>query len=222
MRVVMLYLFMTLSSVYAGLEFKSLSVEQTAKPEDSVMVFSYPFTNTSEKAVTIGRFNAGCSCLEVKDLTKKTYQPGESGVIELDFALGTFTGKVEKTMYLWYEGVKTKSPSFVLRATVNIPVLFEVEPKTLKWAKGAEADMKIIRLSAQTDNSVHISNIICTNPNFKVELVTKKEGYEYEFEVTPLDMEKVGFGIIKFDTDSQVERFRRGQAFMVISRTSKP
>lgn len=205
----------------AELTFEQLHVSKTAKPEDKVLAFEYSFTNTTNEVVTVGKIDAGCSCLKVKGLEKKVYQPGETGRIELDFALGTFTGKVDKTVFLWYEGVKTKAPSLVLRATVTIPVLFEIKPSTIKWPVSGEPEMKVLSVKAFGDEAVNISNIVCTNPNFKVELVTKKSGFDYEFEVTPLDTSKVGFGIIKFETDSEVPRFKRGQAFMVISKALK-
>jgi len=202
----------------AELTFETLHLEQTAKPEDQVLPFQYTFTNESEKPVKISNINAGCSCLKVVGLEKKTYLPGETGVIALDFALGTFTGKVDKTLFLWYNDAKRRSPSEVLRATVNIPALLEIGPKTLKWLKDSEATTQILKVSVHKDEPVQLSNIICSNSNFKVELVTKKAGFEYEFEVTPVDTSKIGFGIIKFETDAKASRFKRGQAFMVIRK----
>jgi len=59
----------------------------------------FPFTNTTDHVVTISKLDPGSECLKVRAL-KKSYQPGESGEVVVDFDPGNRLLDFSQTMVL--------------------------------------------------------------------------------------------------------------------------
>jgi len=78
--------------------------------------------------------------------------------------------------------------------------------------------MKKVTIEVLGNEAVDVSRVVCSSQYFKVEKVTQKEGKLYEFEVTPKETAKSRFGVVKFQTDSAIERFKKGQFFLVVSK----
>src|SRR5690606_38524647 len=118
----------------AGLEFAETLKEIHPKADAKTVSADFKFTNTGDKPVTISKYDAACSCMSVQISGGKLhYAPGESGVVRANFDMGNFAGTVDKTVALWLKGDREDQPSGQLTVRVHIPVLIELEPKTLNW-----------------------------------------------------------------------------------------
>ena len=202
-----------------GLTFVKTRVELTVAPDAKKVTVPYFFENKTERTITIARYDSACSCLsaKVKD-GKLVYKPGEKGEMKVDFDLGNFSGVVEKTVLLWTTEDAEEKPSSILHVALTIPVLFEVNPKTVFWDQNGENKAQVIKLKVNHADPIHIISHEGTNANFTYELKTRRDGWEYELVVTPKDISLPAFGMIKLGTDSSITRYRRQMAFVCVRR----
>lgn len=202
-----------------GLTFAKNRIEMSVSPDAKTVMVPYQFSNKTDRTITIKRYDSACSCLSAKIKGGKlVYEPGESGEIRVNFELGTFSGLVEKTVLLWTTEDQDEKPSSVLSVVLDIPVLFEVNPKTVFWEQHGEDQPQVIKLKVNNVDPIHILEHSATNKNFQYEFNTIKEGREYELVVTPKDVSVPAFGMIKLTTDSAIPRYRRQMAFVCVRR----
>ncbi|MBK1855655.1 DUF1573 domain-containing protein [Verrucomicrobiaceae bacterium 5K15] len=207
------------SQAKSGLSFDQQSTEIKVKADALTTTVPFKFENKSQEAVTIARWDSACSCLNarIKD-GKMTYQPGDKGLILIDFELGSFSGVQEKTVMLWTKDDSPEKPSIILTVKIHIPVLFEISPKTLFWDQNGSKEAKVISIKVNHDQPIHIANHSGTNESFPYTLKTVKEGKEYELIVTPSGVSSPAFGLIKLTTDAKIKRYQRQQAFVCVRR----
>lgn len=205
------------SLAWAGFAFESETVERVASPDSDSVLAEFSFTNRSNKSVTIARYDSACSCMGVKVVEgKMTYKPGETGVLQARFAVGNFSGTVDKTVVLWLEGDQPAKPSHTLTVRVKIPVLVEVEPKTLSWAFGADKEVKVIDIKMSEAHPAKVTKVAASSPEFRHELVTVEEGKHYQLKIEPMDTGVRGLAVFRIETDIDVARQRIQQAFAVV------
>ncbi len=205
----------------AGLEFKELTKSQNAGADAKVVTTDYSFTNTSKKPVTITKSDPGCTCLAVEiSGGKMTYEPGESGVIRTTFDVGNNTGDVEKGVGIWVDSDSLeKPPSLYLKLNIHIPVLVNLEPKTLAWEIGGSPDPKTIHIKIAEGSNIQILNIKAKE-SFHCDLKTVEKGRSYDLVVTPKSVSGPDLGVIRIETDSRIAKQKVQQAFAVVRKPS--
>jgi hypothetical protein len=200
-----------------GLEFTNTLAEIHAPPDAQTVTADFEFTNRSDKPVQVKKYDAACSCMAVKIKDSKLrYAPGESGLIRADFAIGNFTGTVDKIVALWIDDDPASKPSVKLTVRVHIPAVVELDPKTLKWELGGKAAPQSIRITMHDDRPIHVTGVMSSSPAFQTELKTLQEGKSYELVVTPTEMNTPGLGVLRFETDAPNTKDRVQQAFAVV------
>jgi len=204
------------------LTFKETVRELAPGPGETKVKVDYPFTNDTDKTIIIKETQGDCSCTAIEISGGKTaYEPGESGVIRLNFDMGTSTGKVEKGASIWTDGDQKDAPSQRLILKVNIPVLVEMEPKTLKWEIGKEPEPKTIKFRMLGDKPIHIKSVTPSTEQFTQELKTIEDGRSYELVITPKNITGKALSIFRVETDCEVPNHRTQQVFAVISPAQK-
>ena len=202
-----------------GFSFVQTRVAVTVKPDAKRVSVPFKFENKTQKNITIARYDSACSCISARVAKgKMSYKPGEIGVIVADFELGSFSGKVAKTVMLWTTDDPPETPSAVLTSAITIPVLFDISPRTLFWDHNGSKEPKTIKLKVHSDKPIRILSHQGTNQNFPYELKTIRDGWEYELIVTPQSVESMGMGMIKITTDAPISRYQRQQAFVSVRR----
>lgn len=205
--------------LHAGLTFSNPSQEVTAGADARQVTVDFPFKNESDKPVSIKKYDAGCSCITVQITDSKlNYAPGEGGVVRAVFDLGNFSGTVDKMVGLWVDNDTADSPSAKLNVRVHIPVLVEMEPKTLKWDIGAAAGPQTITIKMNDAKPIKVLSVSVTHENYTQELKTIEEGKHYELVVTPKSTEQPSLAIVRVETDCEIARHKVVQAFGVIRR----
>lgn len=209
----------SISTVHAELTFKSKRADVSVAADAKEVTIPFYFQNKTKKPITIARMDTACSCLysKVKD-KKMTYQPGEKGEIEVRFELGKFSGEVNKSLLLWTTDDAAESPSSVLTSYITIPKLFVVTPVTTFWKLGEKTVTKTVRLKVTDKKPIKINKHSITSSNFSYELVTIRDGWEYELKITPKDTSKTGFGILKIKTDSKISRYKTIMAYCCVKK----
>ena len=202
-----------------SLEFKNLVKEENAAMDATTVVSDFEFTNKSDKSVTIDRADPTCSCLKVEiSGGKRTYAPGESGIIRTTFDVGNSTGVVDKGVAVFLDKDPPANPSLQLRVNIHIPVLIALEPKTLNWEIGGKAETKTIHIQIADGKMVDVLSAASSNPIFVTELKTLEKGSKYELLVTPKVIDSPGIGVIRIETDSTIAKQKTVQAFSVVRK----
>ena len=213
--------FLGLASVLSagGLSFEKNRIDVTVAADAQSVVVPFKFENKTNKPVTIARYDTACACLKSKVKGgKMTYAPGEKGEMELYFDLGKFSGTVNKSLMLWTTDDAAEKPSAILTSYITIPVLFKISPVTTTWESGGKNTQKTVKLSVRDKRPMRIKKCKGTNANFDYELITIRDGWEYELKITPKDVSKAAFGIFKIQTDSKIARYKNMMSYAVVKK----
>lgn len=201
------------------LEFKEVFKEVHAPADVKTVTAEFDFTNRTNQEVTITKYESTCSCMAVAVKGGKLrYAPGESGLIRAEFDMGNFSGEIDKVIHLYLDKAPLDKPSLSLTVRVHIPVLINLEPKTLKWKIGGKAEARTIKIDMNHTKPIKVTKITCSSEAFKAELKTVTEGKAYELVVTPLAIDKSSLAILRVETDCDIVKHRIQQGFAVVSK----
>ncbi len=203
----------------AGLEFPEILKEIKAPSDVPTVTADFDFTNKSDKPVSISKSDGGCSCMKVQvSGGKLKYEPGESGVVRATFEMGNFSGTVDKMVAIWVDGDSPSSPSLKLTVRIHIPVLVNLDPKTVRWNIEDKAEPKIIKIQMSEGATIHVNNVTSSSESFSYELKTLEKGKNYELAVIPKDTKVPGIGVFRIETDCAISKHQIQQAFAVVSK----
>lgn len=195
-------------------KFESQHQEASATIEDTELKIVYAFKNEGDQPVTVTNISSTCGCIEAST-NRTTYAPGQDGVVETIFALGTFIGTHQKIVY-----VDTAAPDaqrYRLTVTVNIPEVVSIEPKVAQWKVGEEATEKVVDIKFLA-KPLNITKIETTRPQFTFEKEVVEEGRHYRITLKPTSTEEPIMGALKLTTDSEIEKYQRAMAFFSVTR----
>jgi hypothetical protein len=178
-----LFTFLALATpVFAQLTWQNPEQTFTPKPFDKEVITKYRFTNTGSSAITIDQVRPSCGCTTAA-LAKKQYAPGESGEIEVKFAIEGRTGRQEKSILV--TTTSTPNQPMNLRLVVNIPETVAIQPAFVMWQIGDQATPKTIRITVPDEIPAKIISVKANNPAVKLELHEVRPGKDVEVSVTP-------------------------------------
>lgn len=190
-------------------------VEVKPKPEDEVIEVAFTFRNKGSKPVTIVSLESGCSCLSAS-LDARTYAAGASGTGKAEFKVSTFVGRHEKAVTVMTDDLAQER--WVIPFVLDVPAVVEIEPKTLQWWLGGEADEKMCTVRLFGEQPMRVTQVTSTREtvNFRWEEVTP--GKEYRIWVKPQTTADVLMGALKIETDSTIPKYQRQLAFFSVFR----
>lgn len=205
----------------AGLDFPATLKEIHAPANAKIVTAEFEFTNRSEKPVTVVKVDTTCSCVAVKIKDSKLlYAPGESGLIRAEFDMGNFSGTVDKVVAIWLDHDPDDKPSVSLTVRVHIPVLISIEPKTVKWEIGGNAEPQTIRITMNHTSPIRVIQAISSSDNFKLEVKPVEDAKIYDLIVTPADITNPGLAVLRIETDCEIKKYSTQQAFGIIRKPS--
>ncbi len=206
--------------VQAGtLDFKELVKEQDAAVDSTIVVTDFEFTNKGDKPVTITGCVPSCNCLTVQvSGGKLKFAPGESGTIRTTMDVTNNTGNFDKAVAIWLDSdPKKDKPSLNLQVNFHVPVLIELEPKSVTWDIGSKAEAKTIHIKMAEGHLIHVVDVK-SKESFSCELKTIKDGSSYDLVITPKSMDTPDLGSIRIETDCKIAKQRSQQAFAVVRK----
>ena len=213
------WLFLAALAHAAGLEFENPTNEVHAAPDAKTLVSDFKFTNKSKTMSAISKADPTCSCTKVEvSGGKLQYAPGESGLIRVTLDMGNFSGTVDKEVPIWIDDDPPQKPSAVLKIRVHIPVLIEIEPKTLKWDIDGKGGPQTIKITMHGEKPIKVLNVTATSDVFTHQLKTIEEGSKYELVVTPQKVKDPALCVIRIETDLSIAKYKTQQAFAVVRK----
>lgn len=174
-------------TVRAGLLFEATTLD--AKPESGAtqLTVRFPFKNNGDQKVTLLSTESDCGCTTAT-LDKQIFQPGESGVITVNFAIGDRVGPQEKKVRV---RASDQTAPHVLTFKTNIPVFARVLPQFVYWANGeAPTPKSMVFELVDTDSPIQKLTASSNNPAIKPEVRELEKGRKYEIAITPGATEK--------------------------------
>ena len=206
----------------AGLEFEKPVYEYTSKHNETEFPAEFKFKVTGDKAVTIKDLPTYCHCLKAAPKGDKfVYRPGETGVIEAKFLLGTFEGEQTKQVDVITDD--PAQPEIQLAVKVTIPPLYKMEPESLEWAIGEEAKSKTIKVTILDEKEIAITGLETSRENMAATFKEVKKGKEYEITLTPKSTADPMLGVLRVETNAPYARFQKRLLFFGIKKpTAQP
>ena len=193
------------TSLQAGIVWDHTEVEYKAKAGEEIVSASFPFT-VVDTPITIQSIRTSCGCTTTR-LDRKTYQPGETGIIEANFELGSRVGQQQK--YISIQTDDPQSPKQDLLMSVYIPYILKVEPRFVYWDKGLTTyHEQVIELVPDTEVELTIESVSCDQDQLQLRLEHVQGEDKYRIHLQPVVPEgEVPFfrAIIKIVISSPVE-----------------
>jgi hypothetical protein len=189
------------NSAASVISFEQLSYDIGEVGPESVHNFSYKFTNTGQGTLKITRVHAPCGCT-TPELKKKSYEPGESGQIDVRFKAPKPAGAVLKHIYVYTN--QTDEAKAELEIKCNVVLRVKAEPEILQLSLiEKNGGAKDITLTSLDGKPFGIKNIIVGGNVATFEYDKGKQATE--FVVKPIfDTEKLANnldGVINFELD---------------------
>ncbi|MGJ3244152.1 MAG: DUF1573 domain-containing protein [Opitutales bacterium] len=195
-----------LPGLRAELTFDRTVIEATIQPGEKHYPFAFPFENTGDQAVIIEHVKTSCGCTTTQ-LAKKTYRPGETGIIEGRFAVGNRQGHQHKKVRVHTNDLS--QPVIALGLKLDIPRLVTVKPGLLLWRAGTEPTSKSVTILPNRAFGVRILGVESGSDTYAVSAMAPDEASgAVEVVVAPLDTTEPSRGIVKIRVggDSLPER----------------
>lgn len=166
------------SEVYSErMVWEQTLIEKVANVGDLQIDAVFRFS-VQDKPVTIQSIRSSCGCTTAS-LSKKRFEPGETGEIEVHFKLGARVGAQKK--YIMLQVDDPEHPSVELELQVYIPHVIRLEPRFVYWTKGsAEYEPQTLSVKVDVDVPISIQSISTDQEQLKVNWVKTDEK---EFEV---------------------------------------
>lgn len=185
-------------SARAGLSFASTALDVKADSGAAQLIVKFPFQNSGRETVTLFSTESDCGCTTAT-LDKKIFQPGESGAITVNFAIGDRVGPQEKKVRV---RASDQNEPHVLTFKTNIPVFARVLPQFVYWANGEKPDPKsmffeVVDASSPVKKLTAISN----NPAIMPTVREVEKGRKFEIVITPGATEKFLLATIQLNAE---------------------
>lgn len=168
-----------------------------------VVKYTYAFTNIGDRLLEITGVRPSCGCTAAGDWSKKV-EPGQTGVIPIQFNSGNFGGQVTKSVTVTCND--TNTPSVILQLKAMIWKAIEVSPQyaVLSVIADAPSSPAIVRIVSNEEAPLTLSAPECTNSAFVAELRTNQPGKEFQVIVNAVQPLPSGNarGVISLKTSS--------------------
>lgn len=185
-------------TAHAELKFEQTVIEDVISPNTKSYPFEFAFKNEGESVVEISEIKTTCGCTTAK-LEKMTYTPGESGVIEGSFSVGSRQGEQDKKVRVFTKGLAQSE--ILLTLKVNIPQLITMESGVLLWRVGELSEAKKIIVRPDPNFGVSVESVDFVSSDFAIEVLPSGEDEKVSGEVViavrPLSTKSVVTGVIE-------------------------
>lgn len=148
----------------AALQWSARLLERDVAPDEGRVRFSFTFTNTAARPVSILSVTAPEILLE--PMSKTTYAPLESGSIEGILEIGDRKG--EQVQMIGIKTTDSIEPSLELAFVAVVPDPLRAIPAFLRWELDAKPEARTTTVfRVATNHTVEILGIECDSPAFQ-------------------------------------------------------
>jgi hypothetical protein len=145
---------------------------------------TFYFTNTGNELLEVRDVRPSCGCTTAGAWDKQV-EPGKSGSIPVQFNSIGYGGAVHKLVTVICNDPVNSNAVLNVTGTVWKPI--DVLPAFASFNLGPDVqvqDKRVLRITSNINEPLTLSEPQCTNPAFKPDLKTIKEGKEFELTIT--------------------------------------
>ena len=194
-----------LEKIHGGLVFSPLSQVLRVDPgQDSLEVF-FQVKNPGEVPVRIAKLESGCECLEVS-VDRNPVPAGAGATIKGIFDVSKLRGTTDRKIVVVPEGA---AGSVTLKTRIVIEPVYEFSETMTTWPKDSDATTRTVEFRILRKEPVHVLSAKSKRPEVACKVVEVEKGRLYHLELTPDSTEKTLLGIVRLETDCELEAYAR-------------
>lgn len=178
-KVLTLITFSLCISIKADIQFDSTTYNFPTVQSGQFVKHTFVFTNTGSTKAYIDKVIPACGCTTVAEWTK-IVEPGNVGLIPIQFNSYSYQGSVEKHILVFYDGSKTNTLSLI--GVVHKPVVLTPPYLILNLNTNQEGSGTVNLHNAQ-DIPLTIYSIKPGNPAFNIQLTTNIADQDYSLTI---------------------------------------
>lgn len=194
------------------LVFKPYAQKVTADPGEKTLEVTFTVENTGAAPAGIAKLESGCECLEVS-IDVNPIPPRGKATITGVFDIEKLRGSAERKITVVPEGA---SRATFLTTEIEIEPIYEIVESMTTWTRGSKPETKIVTFRVVREEPVHVLSAESKRPEVACELVEVEKGRLYHLRLTPASTEKSLLGIVRIETDCEVENYARPLAYYSI------
>jgi putative membrane protein len=168
--------------------------------------------NTAPVPLRILKLESGCECLEVS-IDQDPIPAGERAKITGLFDITKLNGTSERKISV-FTG-QQDLPVF-LTTRIEVEPVYLIEEQMTTWALGSEPVKKTVTFRVVRDEPVHVLRAESRRPEVTSELVEVEKGRLYHIELTPASTASSLLGMVRLETDCEVESYANPIAYFSI------
>jgi len=194
------------------LVFRPHSQKVSADPGEKTLEVTFSVENTGSDAAGIATLESGCECLEVS-IDVNPIPPRGKATITGIFDIEKLRGSAERKITVVPEGA---GRAIFLTTEIEIEPIYEILESMTTWARGSKPETKIVTFRVVREKPVHVLSAESKRPEVTCELVEVERGRLYHLRLSPTSTEKSLLGIVRLETDCEVESYARPLAYYSI------
>ena len=143
--------------------FEAARLVQHAKYGVAELDFSFKFQNEAGEPVAVDTLDSGCGCLKGTAMFESV-APGEVGEIRGKLLTENLHGTVVKSLWVTF----SNGEKHELITEVTIPRGLVIEPSSLDWEQGGQADERKVEIRVESGQMLELQEVTCNLPQFEV------------------------------------------------------
>ncbi len=183
-----------------------------ADPGDKQIEVTFSVKNAGSDPVAITGLESGCECLSVS-IDRDPIPAGEEATITGVFNIEQLRGTSEKNISVL--AGKWSRP-FFLTTRIEIDPIYVIEDSMTTWSIGGEPETKLVTFRVLREAPVHVLSAESKRKEVRCELVAVEKGRLYHLKLTPESTGSSLLGIVRIETDCEIESYARPLAYFSI------
>lgn len=194
------------------LVFKPVFQAYEADAGQKIVEVYFNVENKAGEALEIEKLTSTCECLSVT-IDKNPIPAGESAVITGVFDTEKLHGKSERKINVFTD--QQQRPVF-LTTRIETREIYKIEKPMTNWKIGEAPDPKIVQFRVLREKPIRVLSAESKRKEVSCEIVTLEEGRAYDLKLTPESTENSLLGIVRIETDCEIESYARPLAYFAI------
>lgn len=187
---------------------------QAVETEAGVRIVEVTFsvTNTGEAPIGIDQLDSTCECLSVT-IDQDPVPPGARAVITGVFDTEKLRGQSERKISVVTN--QSSRPVF-LTTRIETKPLYTIEEALTSWKIGEKPETKVVQFRVVSEDPIHVLRAESKRKEMRCEVVEVEAGRSYDLHLTPESTESSLLGIVRIETDCELESHARPLAYFSI------
>ena len=194
------------------LVFKPHTQTVSADPGEKIITVTFSVENTGSSPAGIASLESGCECLEVSIDVNPIPARGKATITGV-FDIEKLRGSSDRKISVIPEGA---SRAVFLTTRIEIEPIYEIIESMTTWTRGSAPETKTVTFRVVRDKPVHLLSAESKRPEVTCEVVEVEKGRLYHLRLTPATTENTLLGIVRLETDCEIESYARPLAYFSI------